>query len=263
MISQLQNQLLAAAAPPAPPPTQSPAIGINIASLLQSMQGASQASTQGQAGNYAVGNDGLQHFQMMPQAIPAGLGGQNNANVHDAIGQFKYPLTSQGVQQGPPNVNVCNNLKSHEKPVSEELLSQSQLGQNDAVQRATKESKKRKKGKFTMSWHESSAVSFGSGSRTKNAFDTEESFSSSDPTTSRSKNAFDTEESFSSSDPTTSDAAKGGESSSSNSCSDEEKGSDNKSPSCKHFKAPLSSNGGITSRDLQDHDKRMARNSNK
>ena len=201
------------------------------------MQGASQASTQGQAGNYAVGNDGLQHFQMMPQAIPAGLVGQNNANIDNAIGQFKYPLTSQGVQQGPPNVNVCNNLKSHEKPVSEELLSQSLRGQNNAVQRATKESKKRKKGKFTMSWPSSST--------------------SSSESVSRSKSAFASEESFSSSDPTTSDAARG-ESSSSNSCSDEEKGSGNKSPSCKRpfrkrFKASLGNS---------DDDEGMTRNEN-
>jgi hypothetical protein len=235
MISQLQNQLLAAAAPPAPPPTQSPAIWINIASLLQIMQVASQASTQGQTGNYAVGNDGLQHFQMIPQAIPAGLAGQNNANIDNAIGRFKYPLTSQGVQQGPQN--VCNNQMHYNKPVSEELLSQFLRGQNDAVQRATKEYKKRKKGKFTTSWPSSST--------------------SSSESVSRSKSAFASEESFSSSDPTTSDAARG-ESSSSNSCSDEEKGSGNKSPSCKRpfrkrFKASLGNS---------DDDEGMTRNEN-
>ena len=237
------------------------------------MQGASQASTQGQTGNYAVGNSLLKPVQMMPRAIPPGLAGQHNANIQDVIGRFKFPLTSQRLQQG--KLDVCSDRNHHDNPVVVELLSKLLRCQNDAVQRATKESKKRKKRKLTMSCHSSATTSSGSVSRSKNLFKSEGSSSSTDPPTiearvceSSSSNSCsdeekgsDNKESFSSSDPTTSDAAKEGETSSSNSCSDEEKGSRCEGPSRKHLKT-FHNSAGITVRALQDHDERMARDTN-
>jgi hypothetical protein len=233
-ITQLQNQLVAAVAPPAPPPTQNTTAGIDIASLLQSIQGASQAAIQG----IAAGNSGTAPVQMMPQAIPAGLTGQSNTIGHSASSQFSYPLTFQVL---PPQIS--NNPKQPNNPISE-LLAQLQRGHDDAAERARKEAKKRKK--FTVLSHSSSSLMSGATVIS----------SGSGP---RSKNPFDTEGSSSSTDLPTSDAAKGCESSSSNSCSDEEKDM-HKGPLRKRFKASL--NGGMTHRALQDHDERMARNAN-
>ncbi len=247
-ITQLHNQLFAAVSPPPPPPTQSQTLGLNIAALLQNIQAASQ---QAAVGNVAVANGGMQHFQM-PQVlpkptIPAGLAGQINANAQNGSSQFTRPLASQVQPQNPSN-----------NPISD-LLAQLQRGHGDALKRARKESKKRKKEKFRMSSHSSSSLTNASSeSENQKQLRYEHATVVSSESGSRSKNPCDTEGSASSADLMTSDAAKGCDSSSSNSCSDEERDS-RKGPLRKRFKA---SNGGMTHRALQDHDERMARNSN-
>lgn len=248
-ITQLHNQLFASVLPPAPLPTQSQPLGLNIAALLQTIQAASQ---QTPVGNAAVANGVMQHFQM-PQALPQptilpGLASQINANAQNGNSQFTRPLASQvQEQQNPSNNHVSD------------LLAQLQRGHDDAIKRARKESKKRKREKFRMSSHSSSSLTNASlESENQKQLRYEHSTVVSAESGSRSNNQCDTEGSASSADMMTSDAAKGCESSSSNSLSDEERDS-RKGPLRKRFK---SSNGVMTHRALQDHDERMARNAN-
>lgn len=257
-INQLHSQLFAAVSPPAPPPpTQSPAAGIDIAALLQNIQATSQATSQTQAGNFAVPNNGKQ-FQI-PQAvtnptIPAR--GQSNGSVQSTSSHSQYStrrLVPQVQAQNP-----SNSTKQPNNPVAD-LLAQLKKGHDDALQKARRESKKRKKGKFKI--HSSSSLTNESSeSENQKQLRYERATVVSSESGSRSKNPNDTEGSASSSDLVMLDAARGCDSSSSNSCSDDDRGP-RKGPLRKRFKGSLD-NSGMTHRALQDHDERMARNAN-
>lgn len=250
-INQLHSQLFAAVSPPAPPPpTQSPAAGMDIAALLQNIQATSQA----QAGNFAVPSSGKQHFQMQ-QAVPNHTilaGGQSDSSVQSTSSQYNTRHLVPQVQAQNPS----NSTKPPNNTVAD-LLAQLKKGHDDALQKARRESKKRKKGKFKI--HSSSSLTNESSeSENQKQLRYERATVVSSESGSRSKNPNDTEGSASSADLVLSDAARGCDSSSSNSCSDDDRGP-RKGPLRKRFKGSLD-NGGMTHRALQDHDERMARN---
>lgn len=252
-INQLHSQLFAVSPPAPPPPTQSLAAGMDIAALLQNVQATSQAA---QAGNFAVPNNGKQHFQI-PQAvtnptIPAR--GQSNGSLQSTNNQYSTRhLVPQAQVQNP-----SNNTKPSGNTVAD-LLAQLKKGHDDALQKARRESKKRKKGKFKI--HSSSSLTNESTeSENQKQLRYERATVVSSESGSRSKNPNDTEGSASSADLVLSDAARGCDSSSSNSGSDDDRGP-RKGPLRKRFKGSLD-NGAMTHRALQDHDERMARNAN-
>ena len=213
---------------------------MDIAALLQ------QAASQTHAGSFEAANSG----KNAPN-IPTG--GSSNLSLQSTSSQYSQNLAPQAqVQPQDPS----NNTKS---PVVADILAQLKKGHDEALQKARRESKKRKKGKFKM--HSSSSLTNGSSeSENQKQLRYEHATVVSSESGSRSKNPNDTEGSASSADLVLSDTAKGCDSSSSNSGSDDDRGS-RKGPLRKRFKGTLN-HGGMTQRDLQDHDKRMARKCN-